>query len=95
MKILKEQCNVCKKEYSPRCDYRQGRCPHHPSLIGNIMNQPNPTKHLQISLIKSIFRIAAGLALAGGGWLEMNPYIQGAGLVLVLAEVLGIAEELV
>ena len=39
--------------------------------------------HTSVSMIKSGFRIAAGLALAGGGWLEMNPYIQGAGLVLV------------
>lgn len=51
--------------------------------------------HTNVSMVKSGFRIAAGLALAGGGWLEMNPYIQGAGLVLVLAEILGIAEELV
>jgi hypothetical protein len=51
--------------------------------------------HTSLSMIKSGFRIAAGLALAGGGWLEMNPYIQAAGLLLVLAEVLGIAEELV
>ena len=51
--------------------------------------------HTSLSMIKSVFRIAAGLALAGGGWLEMNPYIQAAGLLLVLAEVLGIAEELV
>ena len=51
--------------------------------------------HTSVSMIKSGFRIAAGLALAGGGWLEMNPYIQGAGLLLVLAEILGIAEELV
>jgi hypothetical protein len=51
--------------------------------------------HTNLSMIKSGFRIAAGLALAGGGWLEMNPYIQAAGLLLVLAEVLGIAEELV
>jgi hypothetical protein len=56
---------------------------------------PDPTKHKYISFIKSGFRIAAGLALAGGGWLEMNPYLQGAGLLLVLAEILGIAEELV
>jgi hypothetical protein len=33
--------------------------------------------------------------LAGGGWLEMNPYIQSAGYILVFAEILGIAEELV
>jgi hypothetical protein len=51
--------------------------------------------HTSVSMIKSAFRIAAGLALAGGGWLEMNPYIQGAGLLLVLAEILGITEELV
>ena len=51
--------------------------------------------HTSVSMVKSGFRIAAGLALAGGGWLEMNPYIQAAGLLLVLAEILGIAEELV
>jgi len=51
--------------------------------------------HTNVSMVKSVFRIVAGLALAGGGWLEMNPYIQAAGLLLVLAEVLGIAEELV
>ena len=51
--------------------------------------------HTSVSMVKSGFRIAAGLALAGGGWLEMNPYLQCAGVLLVLAEVLGIAEELV
>lgn len=51
--------------------------------------------HTSVSMIKSGVRIAAGLALAGGGWLEMNPYIQSAGLLLVVAEVLGIIEELV
>jgi len=28
-------CNICKKEYSPNCDYNQGRCPHHRPLITN------------------------------------------------------------
>lgn len=56
---------------------------------------PDPSNHLKISLIKSAFRIVAGLALAGGGWLEMNPYIQWAGILLIVAEGLGIAEELV
>ena len=51
--------------------------------------------HTSVSMIKSGVRIAAGLALAGGGWLEMNPYLQAAGVLLVVAEVLGIAEELV
>lgn len=59
------------------------------------VKQPDPTKHKYISFVKSGFRIVAGLALAGGGWLEMNPYLQGAGLLLVLAEILGIAEEMV
>jgi uncharacterized membrane protein YjjP (DUF1212 family) len=56
---------------------------------------PDPKKHQYISFIKSGFRIAAGLALAGGGWLEMNPYLQAAGVILIVAELLGIAEELV
>jgi len=51
--------------------------------------------HTSVSMLKSGVRIAAGLALAGGGWLEMNPYIQGAGLLLIVAEILGIFEELV
>jgi hypothetical protein len=51
--------------------------------------------HTSVSMIKSGVRIAAGLALAGGGWLEMNPYLQAAGILLIVAEVLGIAEELV
>lgn len=56
---------------------------------------PDPRKHRSISFVKSGFRIVAGLALAGGGWLEMNPYILYAGVLLVVAELLGIAEELV
>jgi hypothetical protein len=56
---------------------------------------PDPVKHKYISFAKSALRIAAGLALAGGGWLEMNPYIMYAGVLLVVAEVLGIAEEMV
>ena len=51
--------------------------------------------HTSISMVKSGIRIAAGLAIAGAGWLEMNPYLQAGGLLLVVAEILGIAEELV
>ena len=29
----KIDCQICGREYTPACDYRQGRCPHHPSLI--------------------------------------------------------------
>ena len=59
------------------------------------MKQPDPKLHQSISFIKSGFRIAAGLGLAGGGWLEMNPYILYACVLLVVAELLGIVEELV
>lgn len=27
------KCNVCRKEYSTSCDYKQGRCPLHPPVI--------------------------------------------------------------
>lgn len=56
---------------------------------------PDPTKHKYISFVKSGVRILAGLALAGGGWLEMNPYIMYAGVFLILAEAFGIVEEMV
>jgi hypothetical protein len=56
---------------------------------------PNPRKHKYVSFAKSAVRIAAGLGLAGGGWLEMNPYLMYGGLLLVVAEVFGIVEELV
>ena len=26
-------CATCNKEYSATCDYKQGRCPHHPPLL--------------------------------------------------------------
>ena len=67
----------------------------------NVLDAGSPTKpakiftHTSVSMVKSGIRIAAGIALAGGGWLEMNPYLQGAGIALVLAEILGIVEELV
>ena len=60
-----------------------------------VVKHPDPKKHLYISLVKSGVRIAAGLAIAGAGWLEMNPYMQAGGILLVVAELLGIAEELV
>jgi hypothetical protein len=27
------KCSVCRKEYTPTCDFLQGRCPHHPAMI--------------------------------------------------------------
>ena len=56
---------------------------------------PDPRKHKFVSFAKSAVRIAAGLGLAGGGWLERNPYLMYGGLLLVVAELFGIVEELV
>jgi hypothetical protein len=52
------------------------------------MKAPNPYWHARISFIKSILRIVAGAALACSMLLP-------AGTLLILAELLGIAEELV
>jgi hypothetical protein len=27
------KCSTCNSTYSPACDWRQGRCPHHPSSL--------------------------------------------------------------
>ena len=55
--------------------------------------QPKDTSrgHFYVSLVKSVFRLGAGtaLVLAGGGWLAV------AGVFIVIAEILGIVEELV
>ena len=59
------------------------------------MKQPDPKLHQSISFVKSGLRIVAGLALVGAGWLEMNPYLQAGGIILIVAELLGIVEELV
>jgi hypothetical protein len=29
----KIKCNICNKEYSPDCDYKQGRCPLHTPML--------------------------------------------------------------
>lgn len=79
----KIDCQICGREYMPACDYQQGRCPHHPPLIkGNIMN------HKNVSLIKSVIRIAAFCFLAYCAF-------QEAAVLLIIAESLGILEELV
>ena len=52
--------------------------------------QPKESKsnrHFQISLVKSLIRISAGLSL-------MKGWVWEAGFLLIIAEILGIAEEL-
>jgi hypothetical protein len=81
------KCNTCNKDYSPDCDYNQGRCPHHPPLL-NIQPKDTSKGHFYVSMVKSGFRIGAGIALVRGELIT-------AGALFILAEFLGIVEELV
>ena len=85
------KCQLCNKEYTSTCDYRQGRCPHHPPILGIKMEvQPKDTSkgHFYVSLLKSFIRIVAGVAL-------INGLMFNAGVMLIVAEVLGVVEEIV
>ena len=46
--------------------------------------------HFRISILKSAVRIGAGISL----FLGRGLYVQSAGVLLILAEILGILEEL-
>jgi len=81
------KCAVCSKDYTPECDFNQGRCPHHPPML-NIQPKDTSKGHFYVSLVKSGLRIVAGVFLIDGNLLV-------AGSLLILAEGLGIIEELV
>ncbi len=90
-----DKCTTCNKEITTDCDYKQGRCPHRKSMIDiepllKIAIQPKDTSrgHFWVSMVKSGFRIVAGVALVLG-------YPVDAGVWLIAAESLGIVEELV
>ena len=34
------RCSLCKQEYTPTCEFMQGRCPHHPSMLDKILSNP-------------------------------------------------------
>ena len=80
-------CNTCNKEISNDCDYNQGRCPHRKPMI-DIQPKDTSRGHFWVSMVKSSFRIVAGVALVLG-------YLVDAGVWLIAAECLGIFEELV
>ena len=82
-----DKCTTCGKEYSPECDYKQGRCPHHSPLL-NIQPKDTSKGHFYVSLVKSVLRIGAGSAIIMGR-------LDVGGFLLILAEFLGILEELV
>jgi hypothetical protein len=81
------KCGTCNKDYSPDCDYNQGRCPWHPPIL-NIQPKDVSKGHFYVSVCKSAVRIAAGTALIMGS-------LAVCGWLLILAEILGIVEEVV
>jgi hypothetical protein len=81
------KCSICRQEIKPDCDWNQGRCPHRKSMI-EIQPKDTSKGHFYVSLVKSGFRIGAGIALVRGELIT-------AGALLILAEMLGIVEELV
>lgn len=52
---------------------------------------PDPKKHFQLSMFKSVVRIAAGSALCTSS----ETMIIVAGVLLIIAEIVGILEEMV
>lgn len=53
----KNKCNTCGEYYSPSCDWQQGRCPHHPSMIDQILSDPYKSRYYNlINSLKDWFR---------------------------------------
>ena len=81
------KCNTCDKEVTESCDYNQGRCPHRKPMI-DIQPKDTSKGHFYVSLLKSFIRIVAGVAL-------INGLMFNAGVMLIVAEMLGVIEEIV
>ena len=45
---MKQKCAICYKEIKADCDWRQGRCPHRPSLAETIINDPYKARFLNL-----------------------------------------------
>jgi len=81
------KCKFCNTEVKEDCAYNQGRCPHRKPMI-DIQPKDTSKGHFYVSIVKSAVRIAAGAALIMGAFVVT-------GALLILAEILGIVEELV
>lgn len=42
------KCSICRKVPKPDCDYQQGRCPHTPSLLNQILSNPYKTRFFNL-----------------------------------------------
>jgi hypothetical protein len=45
---MKQKCAICYKEIQPDCTWRQGRCPHIPSMAESIMNDSYKSRFLNL-----------------------------------------------
>ena len=81
------KCTTCRNEITENCDWNQGRCPHRKPMI-DIQPKDTSKGHFYVSIVKSAVRIAAGVALIMGAFVVT-------GALIILAEILGIVEELV
>lgn len=81
------KCDTCRQEIADNCDWNQGRCPHRKPMI-DIQPKDTSKGHFYVSMVKSTVRIVAGGCLITGNLLM-------AGVCIIMAEVLGIVEELV
>ena len=82
-----DKCKTCHGLIRPDCDYNQGRCPHSKPMI-DIQPKDTSKGHFYVSIVKSAVRIAAGSALIMGS-------LAVCGWLIILAEILGIVEEVV
>jgi len=82
-----DKCKTCHGLIRPDCDYNQGRCPHRKPMI-DIQPKDTSKGHFYVSIVKSAVRIAAGAALIMGSFAVC-------GWLIILAEILGIVEEIV
>ena len=53
----KQKCAICYEPIRPDCDWKQGRCPHRPAMIDQIISDPYKARYLNlINSIKNLFK---------------------------------------
>jgi hypothetical protein len=51
------KCQTCGEEIKANCDWRQGRCPHLPSMLDTMLGDPYKARYLNlVNFIKGLFR---------------------------------------
>ena len=53
----KNKCIACGEDIKPNCDWRQGRCPHQPAMIDQLLSDPYKARYYNLlQSIKNIFK---------------------------------------